>query len=206
MFDKFLKRAGTFDFDDFSHEVRKKILDIDEQMDVHELSIKLLVEITYTAEDNLANLSEFILDLSPTENKVKLLFECFIDKKKMLKDLSTIDKNRNRFIKKSLGKYLLQHIYTFDKYENIETENRSNLIKKDPKTINSLINCQIVHAKRDVASSEGTTTSSKVLSNLATKYFNKKSENQLSHQELDGINASILEMDQTLETKYKRFF
>lgn len=205
LFDKFLIRAGTFDFDDFSHEVRKKILNINEQTDVHELSIKLIIEITYTADDNLANLSEFILDLSPTENKVKLLFECFIDKK-ILKDLSAIDKNRNRFIKKNLGKYLIQHIYTFDKYENIKKENRSKLIKKEPKIINGLINCQIVHAKRDVASSEGTNTSTKVLSNLATKYFNKKSENQLSHQELDDINASILDMDQTLEIKYKSFF
>lgn len=206
LFDKFLKKVGTFDFDDFSHSVRKKFLDIDEQMDVHKLSIKLIVEITYTAEDNLANLSEFILDLSPTENKVKLLFECFIDKKKMLKDLSAIDKNRNRYIKKNLGKYLIQHIYTFDKYENIDTENRNKLIRKDPKTINGLINCQIVHAKRDVASSEGTATSTKVLSNLATRYFNRKSENQLSHQELEDINASILDMDDTLESKYKSFF
>lgn len=206
LFDKFLSKNATFNFDDFSHETREKILEINEKVDVHELSIKLVVEITYTKEDNLSNLSEFILDLSPTVNKVKLLFECYIDKKKMLKELSNIDKNKKRYIKKNLGNYLLKHVYTFDEYENIKTENRSKLIKKDFKTIDNLINCQIIHAKRDVTSSEGLVTSTKVLSNLATKYFNNKSENQLSHQELDDINASILEMDKNLETKYEKFF
>lgn len=206
LFDKFLKKSGTFGFDDFSHEVRKKILEINEETDIHNLSIKLIFEITYTQDDNLANISEFILDLSPTENKVKLLFECYIEKKKLLKDLSNIEKNEKRYIKKNLGNYLTQRIYTFDNIENIKTNNRSRLIQKEFKTIDNLINCQIIHAKRDVSSSEGTVTSTKVLSNLATKYFNKKSENQLTFEELDDINASILDMDQTLEKKYEKFF
>lgn len=206
LFDKFLKKAGSFNFDDFSHEVRKQILEINEGTDIHDLSIKLIIEITYTHEDDLANISEFILDLSPTENKVKLLFECYIEKKKLLKDLSNIEKNKNRYIKKNLGSYLTRRIYTFDSVENIKTDNRNKLIQKDFKAIDNLINCQIVHAKRDVSSSEGTVSSTKVLSNLATKYFDKKSENQLTHVELDDINASILDMDQTLEKKYDKFF
>src|SRR5690606_27465507 len=44
------------------------------------------------------------------------------------------------------------------------------------------------------------------LSSLATSYYNKKTENQLSTDDLDIINASLLEMDKTLEGKYDTFF
>ena len=207
LFDKFLKNSSNFNFDDFPVTIRKSIFEINEDTDMHEISIKLIVEITYSEEDSLENLSDFILDLSPTENKVHILFECCIDKKKILKELANVKtESRKRFIKKNLSNYLVCNIFSFATYENLKTENRGNLIEKDKKAVDSLINYQVIHAKRSVSSSESGEGSKKVLSSLATSYFNKKTENQLSSAELDIINSSLLEMDKTLEGKYDTFF
>lgn len=207
LFDKFLKNSSQFNFDDFPISLRKNIFEINENTDINDISIKLIIEITYSEKDNLENLSEFILDLNPTENKVNILFECSIDKKNLLKELSGVENDsKKRFIKKNLGNYLTCKIYSFDSYENLITDNRDKLIEKDRKAIEKLINYQVIHAKRNVSSSESGDSSKKVLSSLATSYYNKKTENQLSTDELNIINASLLEMDKTLEGKYDTFF
>ena len=88
----------------------------------------------------------------------------------------------------------------------MKPKNRKKLVEKDKKTIDNLINYQVIHAKRVVASSEDQGSSKKVLSSIATSYFNKKAENKLSTDELDIINISLLDMDKTLEGKYETFF
>lgn len=207
LFDKFLKKSSSFNFDDFPVSLRKNIFEINEKTDINDISIRLIIEITYTDKDNLKNLSELILDLNPSENKVHILFECSIDKKKFIKEIESIKvDNRKRFIKKNLCNYLNTRIYTFDVYDSLKTENRYKLIEKDKKSIDNLINYQVIHAKRSVSSSEADDNSKKVLSNLATKYYDKRTENQLSTNDLDVINASLLEMDKTLEGKYREFF
>jgi predicted ATP-dependent endonuclease of OLD family len=206
LFDKFLKKS-SFNFNDFPVSIRKSIFDINDKTDIHDISIKLIIEITYSEEDNLENLSDFILDLNPSENKVYILFECSIDKKKLLKEIENIKpENKKRYIKKNLRNYLINKIYSFDNYENLKTENRKKIIEKDRKTIDKLINYQVIHAKRSVSSSDAGDSSKKVLSSLATKYYNKKTENKLSSDDLDIINASLFKMDKTLEGKYEEFF
>ncbi|WP_319481262.1 ATP-dependent endonuclease [uncultured Draconibacterium sp.] len=207
LFDKFLKKSSSFNFDDFPVSLRQSIFEINEETDINDISIRLIIEITYTDKDNLENLSEFILDLNPTENKVHILFECSIDKKRLLKEIESVKaESRKRFLKKNLCNYLNTNIYTFATYDNLKAENRNKLIEKDKKSIDNLINYQVIHAKRSVSSSEAGESSKKVLSNLATKYYDKKTENQLSSDDLDVINASLLEMDKTLEGKYEEFF
>lgn len=207
LFDKFLKNVTSFNFDDFPVSIRKEIFNINEDTNVYDISIKLILEITYTEDDSLENLSDFILDLNPNENKVKILFECILNKEKLLKETSLVKpKNKKRFIKKNFSNYLIQKIYSFDDYENLKPINRKNLVEKDKAAIDNLINYQVIHAKRVVASSEDQGSSKKVLSSIATSYFNKKAENKLSTDELDIINTSLLDMDKTLEGKYETFF
>lgn len=207
LFDKFLRKPSSFNFDDFPISIRKSIFEINEDTDVYDISIRLIIEITYSEKDNLENLSEFILDLNPSENKVYILLECGINKNKLLNDINNVkEESRKRFIKKNLSDYLSTKIFSFDDYDNLKSENRNRLVEKDRKAIDSLINFQVIHAKRSVASSEAGESSQKVLSNLATKYFDKKTENKLSTEDLDVINASLLEMDKTLEEKYEGFF
>ena len=204
LFDKFFRNDTVkFNYNDFSLNLREKILSIDENTDANELSIKMMFEIQYTKDDSLENISEFILDLDPEKNSVKILFECAINKKKLLKELLTIQ-DKNRFIIKNISDYLETDIYVFEEYSDIETANRSRLIKKELKTVKNLINFQVIHAKRDVASSEASAQDKKVLSTLTTQYFNK--ENKSSSEEFDKINAAILQMDGNLDTSYQKYF
>jgi len=208
LFDKFLRAKHDFTFDDFSLELREKIISINKDTDINEISIRLILEVTYTEEDSLENISELILDLNPDINKIKILFECQINKDRLLSELSSITEGerRTRFIKKNLKNYLVPKIYIFDDDKNLESENRFKLTEKDKKSVEGLINYQVIHAKRSVASSESSESSKKVLSTIASTYFNKKTENKLSHDDLDAINSSLLEMDSTLEDAYKEYF
>lgn len=80
LFEKFLK-SQKINFDDFSLALRKEILGFNKDTNEHDLSIKLILQISYTQDDSLENLSDFILDLDPSINTVNLLFECSINKK-----------------------------------------------------------------------------------------------------------------------------
>ena len=207
LFDKFLKSPYDFNFDDFPLELRDDIIGINEDTNEYDLSIKLILEITYSGTDSLENLSELILDLDPKINQVKILFECIIDKDKLIGELKNVGKeNVDRFIRKNLKDYLKHRIYAFDDEDNLQKDNRHKLVGKEKKVIDRLINYQVIHAKRSVSSSEASEGSKKVLSNIASTYFNKKTENQLSHDDLDKINSSLLDMDSSLEDTYKEFF
>ena len=204
LFDKFFIDGHLkFNFNDFPLSLRERILSINEGTDVNELSIQLILEINYTKEDSLENISEFILDLDPEKNSVKILFECSINKKKLLKELEAIQ-DKNRFIVKNLSDYLETNIYVFEDYSDLLVANRHKIIKKEHKAVRNLINFQVIHAKRDVASSEANAEDRKVLSTLTTQYFNK--ENKTSSEEFDKINAAILEMDASLDKNYLTYF
>ena len=109
LFDKFFRNESyKFNFNDFPVSIRKEILDINSESDLSPITIQMKIEIAYTPADNLETLSDFILDLDPEENTVKILFECSIDQTKLLKDLFAIqDKHRKKFIENHLEEYLI---------------------------------------------------------------------------------------------------
>lgn len=67
-----------------------------------------------------------------------------------------------------------------------------------------MINYQVIHAKRNLASSETKEKSSLPLSKLSTEYFNK--ENMFSEKDFIKINNAILEMDENLNNLYDTHF
>ena len=88
LFDKFYRNESfKFNFYDFSTSLRDKIFKIDDTTVIEELSIQMILEIKYDAKDSLENISDFILDLDPATDIVKVLFECSIDKDRLIKDL-----------------------------------------------------------------------------------------------------------------------
>ena len=203
LIEKFLK-TGDFNFNDFSLNLRKKLFAFDETTDVNELAIQLIMTVEYDEKDNLCHLSEFILDLDPKCKTVNLLFECSIKKDKMLEGI----KSRGSM---SLDKYVTNHIkeclerkvYTFNSVEDLKTENRYKLIEKEFKDIEKLIDFEIIHAKRSVASSEEK-TGTKVLSKLTTDYFNHANIN--APDKFESINDLISKMDEELGGSYETFF
>lgn len=203
LFEKFLKK-GTFDFNDFSVQLREELLSINEKTDINDLSIRLMLNIEYTDKDDLCHISEFILDLDPKCNNVNLLFECSLQKDKLLEGLNNKGQlSKDKFIKKHISQYLKKSYYTFESYDDIKTENRYKLVEKDIKDIEKIIDFEIIHAKRSVSSSEET-KGTKVLSKLTTEYYNNANEN--TPDKFEEINKLIDDTDAQLEKKYISFF
>ncbi|MBE0390515.1 ATP-dependent endonuclease [Flavobacterium sp. PL002] len=207
LFDKFYRSESfKFDFYDFSISLRDKIFNIEETTVIEDLSIQMILEIKYDTKDSLENISDFILDLDPTLNSVKILFECTIDKAKLIKSLLKVEiAKKKKFIEKNLSDYLIdKNIYVFENEKDLEVANRGNLVKKDISLVKNLINFQVIHAKRNVSSSETTGNGKRALSEMTTQYFNKENKD-LSDDFID-INEAITGMDSTLDEKYKTHF
>lgn len=206
LFDKFYRNENyKFNFHDFSTSLRESIFKIEEKTVIEDLSIQMILEIKYDINDSLENISDFILDLDPATKTVKILFECSIDKDKLLKDLLLTKSEREKFFEKNLQDYLItKNIYVFENDADLEIENRGNLVKKDISSIRKLINFQVIHAKRNVSSSETTGNGKKALSEMTTQYFNK--EHKESSTDFFEINDAISTMDSTLDQKYETYF
>lgn len=201
LFDKFLNPEHyKFNFNDFPISLRKEILNTDTDIDLSHCSIQMILEIMYSEQDNLENLSEFILDLNPEENSVKLLFKCDINRSKLEADLSNIKeiKYKQKHIEKNLTDYLETKIYTLSGKEN------SQVVEKSILDVRKVINFQVIHAKRNVSSSEHYGNGKTALSELTTNYFNK--ENLFSQDAFRSINDTILKMDEALNKKYEVLF
>lgn len=207
LFDKFFNpESSSWGYNDFSLSVREQILKLSEAEDLTPISIQMKLEINYSKEDNLENISDFILDLNPDENVVKLLFERSINIPKLRKDLASISKpeNKKRFIIKRLGDYLDKKYYTYYSDDDLLPKNSGNLVEKTIIDIKKIINFQVIHAKRNVSSSESNRSNKTALSELASKYFNK--ENSFSQVAFESINDTILDMDNTLNEQYNTHF
>lgn len=200
LFEKFYENE-SFNINDFSLPLRAEIKSLTDSSKLDDLSIRMILEISYEDKDDLKDLSQFILDLDPKTNVVNILFECSISPK-FISELAQIEtKDRDRFAEKNLSRFLQKSVYAFAKPSDLEPANRKNLVKKKIEDIRELVNFQILHAKRDVASSEVKSGSRKVLSSLTTKYFNSKNQSDLK-----GITELLIEMDKNLEKPYEDFF
>lgn len=210
--ESFLSQSSSakFGFDDFPLCLRDQILNIAEDTNELELAIRLIVTIEYGDEDNLQNLSEFMLDLDPDRSELKILFECKIDKERLLSRAPTNAEQRNAFVRKELSKYLVTSIYAFDDedYEGVVPyylEKYSELEPKEFKFVKQLLNIQTIHAKRNVASSdEARESKSNPLASVALKYFQKLSEKD--DEKLNDIRTRLLEADNDLNGDYTAVF
>lgn len=203
LIEKFLKN-GEFNFNDFSISLRNKLFAFDETTDVNELAIQLIMTLEYDEKENLCHLSEFILDLDPECKTVNLLFECSIKKNKMLEHINNRGKvSKEKIITSYIKESLERKVYTFSSIDDLKTENRYKLIEKEFKDIEKLIDFEIIHAKRSVASSEEK-SGTKVLSKLTTDYYNHSNIN--APDKFEEINFLISKMDEDLENSYEKFF
>lgn len=203
LFQKFLKQQ-SFDFNDFSISVRDQLLGFNKDTDETQLAIQLTLTIQYEDNDDLCNLSEFIMDLDPSKKDVHILFECSIKKGKLLEGLQNAGTvSKEKFIRKNISQYLEKKVYIFDDQGDLNSINRDGLIKKEFKDVDKLIDLQIIHAKRSVSSSEEK-NGHKVLSDLTTAFFN--GANLTTPDKFEQINTLIENMDIRLDNEYDEFF
>ena len=211
LFEKFLYQPNTFHYNDFPISLRKQIDNLTEDTNINDLAIRMVLEIEYDENDDLENLSEFILDLDPTIKTVKILFECNINKKSLLKVISedyAEGENKQKLIIKLLDKHLETKVYIFDDSKTKSIDEflrikRNELVPKELKYVHDLINLQIIPARRQVISSDDSGRN-KPLSKITTDYFD--SENEISNDDIRKVNELILQMDEKLEDTYEGFF
>jgi len=182
IFEKFFEEK-TFSYNDFNTSLRG---DIDKDNNFESLKISLQVTIKYTEDDNLQTLSDFIQDLDPDQTEISILFECSINNEKLLADLSEIEEGlRNKYIQKNLSDYTRKSYYSYD---------QGNRVEKKLSDIKKLINLQIIHAKRNVASSD---SNRKPISSITGQYFKEVDKaNKLAFQDIEkaikNIEVSLL--------------
>lgn len=195
LFDNFFK-SKPFHYDDFPISLRDKINGINAETVIDDLSIQMIIHIEYNDKDDLANLSELILDLNPSISTVKILFESRIKKDALLADTIDLQGDEKKiFISKNLHRYLDTKIYSFD--DSVREEKELNNIK-------NVINVQIIPARRSVASSEDGHGGKKPLSALSSDYFSEV--NDEPNEELAEINSLVAVVDNQLDDKYIPFF
>ena len=210
IFQKFFQ-DNKFNLDDYPLCQRQKILTLSDSTQESDLTIQMVVEIKYNDKDNLEYLSEFILDLDPSIDTVNVLFECQIDKSKLLKSIAGVSdtdtdtaKAKARYISKNIGKYSKNKLFVFQNESDLDWNDRSNLVEKNLATLKEVINLQIIHAKRNVSSSDESTRDKQALSFLTTKYYNDNFKS--SESDFTDINKKMIEMDQNLDTEYATVF
>ncbi len=225
LLEKFLTNSNpNFNYHDFPVSLRDRLHELSEETNSDELSIRLSLCIEYSDEDSLENISEFMLDLDPERTTVNILFEAKIDKDGLLARLSKhreditkvtecmdaveYQAKRNLFIERNIHKFIKPSIYAYDDsgYEGEKPyylENRDELEEKEFKNVRNILNFQIIHAKRKVASSDE--SGKRPLSSVTTSFFNKLDNADDDHR-LDQIRDSLLEVDKSLEAEYRDVF
>lgn len=204
IFQKFFQDK-KFNLDDYPLCQRQNILNITDTTPDSDLSIQMIVKIKYDTNDNLAYLSEFILDLDSSIDTVKVLFECTIDKSKLLNSIiGKSASDRERYISKNFSEFTKNKLYVFQDEIDLDWNDRSNLVEKNLAALKEIINLQVIHAKRNVSSSEETIRDKEALSILTTNFFKKN--NKLPENDFSAINQKMIDMDNQLNEEYVTVF
>jgi len=226
LIEKFLERPDTFSFTDFPLSLREAIFKIDTETNVEELAIRMVLRISYSEADDLGILSEFMLDLDPERRHTSILFECTIEKKKLLRILPADEKERKKFIENNLsGKFLGVKIYAFDDFGHVDEQpyymsHRDQLEEKERSSLRALLNFQVIHARRNVASSEDAGRGSKPLSAISTKFFRKRdieadADNEVEEEasadkpvagSIEKLRSILADIDTQLGEQYTEVF
>jgi predicted ATP-dependent endonuclease of OLD family len=217
LLEKFLSKPNpSFSFSDLPIASRGKLYGISEETDVDELSIRLCISVEYTDEDNLKNISDFMLDLDPEKSIINIMFEARIDRDGLLsripekKDGAEEDKylaEKRSFIERNVSKFIKTTIYAYDDsgYEGERPyylEKRDELEEKEFKVVSNFINFQVIHARRNVASSDEAGKSP--LSMVTTQFFKKL--NDTDDERLEHVRSALIDIDESLETQYSEVF
>lgn len=217
LLEKFLTKSNpSFSYSDFPVTLRESLCDISEDTNIDDFSIRLSLSIEYSDEDNLKNISEFMLDLDPQRTMVHILFEASIDKDALIArmpkhkdgiELVQHQKEKRVFIERNIGKFIKTSVYAYDDfgYERSKPyfiEKREELEEKDFKDIRNIINFQVIHARRNVASSDETGKSP--ISSITTQFFKKLDDND--DQRLEQVRKALIGIDEDLEDQYSAVF
>ncbi|MCY4089146.1 MAG: ATP-dependent endonuclease [Candidatus Saccharibacteria bacterium] len=207
LFEKFLINAH-FEFEDINVELQKRISKDFEREDIEEgylEGIELKIYIEYDREDNLANLSKFMLNLDPEENLVVLQFNYKINSQDISNIKQEMEVTSNKDVIKYLKKYHRDH---FKRYVRaLEASNEDNYVAvEERECVRKLLRIQTISANRGIASSGSSRMAkNQRLSGLSSNYY-KKIEDISKNPDIQELRNSLSQADEKFTTAYKGIF
>ena len=233
--DKFLGQSekNKFSFDDFNIEFKKELKDlieskepIAEQDYKKRLGIKLRLFIEYTEADNLANISQVMMDLDPDNNVIVLGFEYAMDFteylqiRKEYKEFEAKEKAKEKEKKDNKSDYVVRSVYDFlqlyykdyfklnrhslayDLVTKLISEDNSIDLINEKISIADIINFKYISAKRDVANKEV----DKTLSSQTSRIYRRTEASDKQNKAVEDFKDKLSETDTHLSGIYKTLF
>lgn len=207
---------NNFAFEDLNLNAQQKIKEDfpkDDLTEDYSIGISLKIYVGYEDNDNLANISKFMLNLNPSENVVVLSFSYKMNYEDLVKlrvdfkafqDSSKVNKEKDIifYLKKYHSKYF--HIYR----EALEYKSEDNTIDiKDRADIDKVINFKRIKAKRAVNNSDGTQNKSdNTLSRLSSDYYDKESDLSDQNDSINELRETLSQADEKFTEAYAKVF
>lgn len=165
-----------------------------------ELGVFLSFVITYDDNDNLRNLSKFMIDLDENVKTVSFKMKFILTYDNYKKITQKLDNKEPEakvsYIKKHINDILVWNAYSY--FQNGDKECRHCFDKKD-QSLGKLIAIETIRAPRDFVKNN-----SKTLSELSNEFFQcKKSQKE---EVVENFEASLVDMDKRLKDEYVKIF
>ncbi len=213
--EKFLTDKSDFSIDDFNLEELKRLSQLENSnfnvAEDFDFKIQLLLEIHYDDNDNLKNISSFILDLE-NSNFITLGFEYFLNPKMY----NLLEGEFKSYKKENPKKSILDFLKLSDNKRYFKTEIKSFEVLsdgklgnfeviKDKNLIPKVINFQSIKAKRDVNNSD-TNRPDKTLSKLSSDYYESIENTQQEDETIKKLKKELESTDEALNKIYPVVF
>ena len=226
--DKFLNGSDStkFSFDDLNIDLRKKIKslveeDLVEADDFTPEGIEMDLLIKYNERDDLANLSDVMMDLDPEHQFILLRFGfvldydslielredfsafCSKESNKKVEDENYIEKDFYYFLKNNLN-YLKSSRRSISCSKETGDEENGYFIDLDKENISlkNILNFKKISARRDVTNKEVDTT----LSSQTSRIYEKREASEQQNELIDRFKDQLGDTDTTLSGIYKDLF
>lgn len=208
LLNKFLKHnTNTFSFDDFNIQIQEKLKDIiDDKIKLEDnpICISLKMFITYDKSDNLENISNLFLDLSPSDNILVIEFKYGLEEDSLSQLKLDYETFQKEFDNKDIYDFLNRNHKSYFKLSKRVVDNYNEKLFKDlddnQNQLNKIINFQYIGAKRDVVNVEG----DKALSKLSYKFF--KSTKSAKTTDISDLQKQLIKTDLLLNDTYEKIF
>lgn len=165
-----------------------------------ELGVFLSFDITYDDDDDLSNLSNFMIDLDENVKTVsfKMKFVLTYDNyKKITQKLDDKEPEAKvSYIKKHINDILVWNAYSY--FQNGDKECKHCFDKRD-QSLGKLIAIETIRAPRDFVKNN-----SKTLSELSNEFFQCKKIQK--EKVIENFEASLVDMDKRLKDEYVKIF
>ena len=183
---------------------RDSLLQKDEyKEDEYQISLSMCIQ--YEEEDNLANISQFIVDLDPDNkcvlfhfsyklsyNSYKELYESY---KNNSKSSESPKNDMDRYLKRNLIDSLSKVMYSY--YEKDDLRSYHSI--KDEKVLKNVLKLKVIKAPREFLKSKNTT-----LSDFAKDLYKLKQESD--RETINEFKNSLEDIEQDLNKAYDKLF